>query len=213
MSDTVLSALIGAVTSIVVAFIGRQTAHGERLEARTIPGRKLPPSAWVVTLAVLALWLLITPGAIHHDLAGTNFLLIPIVLVILALARPIRPLTAGWVSLLIFSANFVLGPLGNRLAGSSYDTAFGGKFSRLWPMLLLGFVTAVVVAGLCAWRLRRPEAPFPEAESTTQKSQEKEGLTDSALTTALERLAALHTEGKLSDDEFRAAKKRLLGGR
>jgi len=40
--------------------------------------------------------------------------------------------------------------------------------------------------------------------------QEQAPITDSTFTAALELLAALHSEGKLSDDEFRAAKKRLL---
>jgi len=210
MSDTVLAAMIGAVTSIVVALIGRQTAHGKRLESRPLPGRQLPPLSWAVTLVVLALWLLISPGAIHHDLAGTNFLVIPVVLLILAVASPIRPLTAGWVSLAIFSANFVLGPLGNRLAGSRYDIAFGGEFSQLWPILLIGFAAALVVAGICAWRLRMPLASIREADSTTERTRENV-MTDGGFAAALERLAALHSEGKLSDDEFRTAKKRLLG--
>ena len=209
MSDTALAALIGAVTSIIVALIGKQTAHGRRLESRPVPGRQLPTPVWSVTLAVLALWLLVSPGAIHHDFAGTNFFVIPIVLLILAFVRPIRPLTAGWVSLAIFSANFVLGPLGNRLAGSAYDTAFGLEFEKVRLILLIGFVAAGLVAGLCAVRLRQPH---PLKESAKQTNYQEDATPESTFTTELERLAALHSDGKLSDDEFRAAKKRILGG-
>jgi hypothetical protein len=209
MSDTVLAALIGAVTSIIVALIGKQTAHGRRLESRPVPGRQLPTPAWSVTLAVLALWLLISPGAIHHDFAGSNFFVIPIVLLILAFVRPIRPLTAGWVSLAIFSANFVLGPLGNRLAGSAHDIAFGLEFEKVRLILVIGFVAAGLVSGLCAVRLRQPH---PLEESAKQTTHQEDATPESTFTTELERLAALHSEGKLSDDEFRAAKKRILGG-
>jgi len=73
MSDTVLAALIGAGSSIVVALIAKGTTHGKRLASRSIPGSQLPTPAWIVTLAVLALWLLISPSAIHHVLVGFNF--------------------------------------------------------------------------------------------------------------------------------------------
>jgi len=76
-----------------------------------------PTRAWVVSALFLVAWLLITPGAIHHDLAGTNFFVVPAVFIVLALVKPIRPLTAAWVSLGLFSANFFLGPLAKRFRG------------------------------------------------------------------------------------------------
>ena len=209
MSDTILAALIGATSSIVVALVGRRPADGTRLESRSAPGHQLPPLAWVVTLAILAVWLLISPGAIHHDLSGTNFFLIPIVLFFLAIVKPIRPLTAGWVSLAIYSANFILGPLGNRLVGSRHDT--GLDPANIWPMFLIGFVAAAIVAAVCALRLRQRHPTLQKAASPI--TQEEIQPTGSALTAALERLVALHSDGKLSDDEFRTAKERLLGVR
>src|SRR5437016_12887464 len=135
---------------------------------------------------------------------------IPVVLLILAVIRPIRPLTAIWVSLAVFSSNFVLGPLGNRLAGSRSDIEFNPRFEMLWPMLLIGFVAAALVGGVCALRIRRADPTLHDREFKKLIGQEQAPITDSTFTTARERLAALHSEGKLSDDKFRPAKKRLL---
>src|SRR5437867_4270130 len=96
-------------------------------------------------------WLAVSPAFLHHDLAGENFLLIPVVTIVLALFVPISPLSAAWISLALFAANFVIGPLSNRLHGSQYDTAFiyearerGKQLSILW----IGFGTAVVASSI-----------------------------------------------------------------
>lgn len=208
MNDTLIAALIGAVTSIAAALIGRQTTNHEHLGSRRIPGRNLPTPVWSTTLAAIALWLFVSPGMIHHDFSGINFFVVPVVLLVLASVRPIRPLTGGWVTLAIFSANFVLGPLGNRFAGSTHDTAFGLEFEKLLPILLIGFVAAALVGGVCALRLRQPRAL---KEAATQGGHQENIASGNTLTADLERLAALHADGKLSDEEFRMAKTRLLG--
>jgi flagellar biosynthesis protein FliP len=124
MTDAIAAALISAAASIGVAFVSRQTAQRRDSRARTLPGTRFPTRTWTISSLILAVWLLVSPGAIHHDFSGTNYFVIPVVLLLLALLSPIRPLTALWVSLAVFSANFVLGPLGNRMVGSAYDTQF-----------------------------------------------------------------------------------------
>lgn len=211
MSDTIIAALIGAVTSVLVAVIGTQTAQGKSSGSPSLPGLKFPTRPWVITTIALSIWLLVTPGVIHHDFSGINFFIIPIVVLLLALISPIRPLTASWVTLSIFSLNFVLGPLGNRLAGSRYDTAFGLEFSKLLPLLMLGVITALIAWGVCALRLRHGNfsQSLEDVEKTIQNNAPVAGQN---LAAGLEQLAKLHSDGKLSDDEFKMAKNRLIKG-
>jgi len=212
MSDTVIAALIGALASVIVAIIGKQTSGGRNAAAlERAPGRRGPTLPWTIVGVLLLVWLVVSPGLIHHDFAGTNFFAIPIVLLVVALVCPIRPLTATWVSLSIYSSNFVLGPLGNRLAGSRYDTQFGLPFEKLWLVLLIGFGVAAIIAGACALRLRyaTPHANARADSAPLVAGRGAQGL-DSSFAEALSRLADLHTAGKLTDQEFLDAKRRLL---
>lgn len=211
MSDTVTAALIGAASTVAVALIGRKGS--ERQEAagrRRLPGQNLPTRAWLVTALFLVAWLLVSPGILGHDFAGTNFFVVPIVFIVLALVRPIRPLTGAWVSLGVFSANFFLGPLANQLAHSRFDTQFI-ESGKIPTVLLIGFAGAALVAAVCWWRLPNVEATTP---APSRDAEERGGgvvAPDITLSTSLEKLASLHASGALSDEEFRKAKARLLG--
>jgi len=207
MSDTVLAALIGALASVIVAIIGKQTSGDQNAPAlHRVPGRRIPTLPWTITALALLIWLLVSPGLIHHDFAGLNFFVIPIVLLVVALFSPIRPLTASWVSLAIYSSNFVLGPLGNRLARSHFDAQYGLP----WQVLLIGFASAAIIAGVCALRLRYAATDVPVDEVASSFDGRVVPESDSGLAGALVRLAALHTAGKLSDQEFLDAKRQLL---
>lgn len=52
----------------------------------------------------------------------------------------------------------------------------------------------------------------PIEEPAKQVNATEARTSDSAFTAALDRLVALHSDGKLTDEEFRAAKERLLKG-
>jgi hypothetical protein len=154
-------------------------------------------------LALLA-WSALAPALIHHDFAGTDLLLAPVVLILLAAIRPARPDLAAAVTFCTFAAVFVLGPLSNRLAGSQYDTqavpstAGQADWGKLLVLLGLAAGTALVVAVICV--LRRPSA---------RAAQEA----DNSLVSQLVRLNELHAAGALSDSEFAAAKARLVQDR
>jgi hypothetical protein len=141
---------------------------------------------------------------VHHDFAGSNFLFIPIMVIPLALIVPLRPLKAAWMSLALFAANFILGPMSNRIHGSRYDTSFiggtPGGGQKLAFLLSLAGATAAVTAAICFLRLKFRKQSV--VGSTAPVS--------SGLASELERLAQLRTSGALSEDEFQRAKDKLL---
>ena len=209
MSDSIVAALISAGAAIAVAMIGKYSPGPGRPGARLVSGSNRPPRSWLVTIGLLLIWLLVSPGAIHHDFVGTNYFVAPAVLVVLALINPIRPVTAAWTSLAVFATNFLLGPLGNRLAGSHYDTGIGLEPEKYPTLILLILISTTIVAGVCAFRLRMSRVAAvtpPTPESST--SSDPPG--SASLTADLRELSALHKSGALSDEEFRQAKARLL---
>lgn len=206
MSDPIIAALISASASITVAVISKTlgTPSSTRTPAQVFTRTQTRP--WWPTLAALGLWLLISPAAIHHDIAGQNFLVIPVVLVLLALWRPRSPLTGAWVTLAAVSANFVLGPLSNRLAGATNDTAFAPDQDKL-PLLVAIILGSTLLVALACWiGLRRisPRADQSAPHPTTPPASSTD------VVGGLERLAKLRSDGLLSEDEFQAAKKALL---
>jgi len=226
MSGSVLGALISAGASILIAILNKKTSSSEGARApkprsARSSGRETSsssetyvevqwpsPKAWYVTFGVLLVWMALTPALIHHDLAGTNFFLIPVVAVILALAVPIAPLKAAWLCFAMFAANFVVGPLSNRLHGSMYDTSFigsgpPGEARRVLTFILsLATGTAAVAWLICFLRLkyRRDGAVEHSKRAST------------GLASELEKLTQLRTSGVLSEVEFQQAKAQLLSG-
>lgn len=222
MSDEVLGALISAAASIAIALINKKS-ESSRAKARSssrgasatpaissplsgAPG-PLAPRTWYVFGGILMVWMALSPALVHHDFAGTNFIFIPPWVILLALVVPVEPLRAAWMSLALFAANFVLGPLSNRIKGSSYDRSFlgaggsPGEGGKIEVMLMIAAATAAIAAGICFLRLkfRRPPIPAPATPMT------------GALSAELEKLAHLHEQGALSKDEFQRAKEKLLG--
>jgi hypothetical protein len=175
MSDSVLGALITAGASILIAIINKISTPSERdgspkrspaqrgtpqvaISATTQEeAPQAPARAWYISLGILLVWMALSPALVHHDFAGMNFYLIPIVVIPLALIVPIPPLKAAWMSLAMFAANFVIGPMSNRLHGSAYDTTFVGGNAReetifLEFLLLVGGGTAAAASGICLLR-------------------------------------------------------------
>ena len=162
MSDTISAALISAVASILVAILSRG------VETRAHSGHQGPLSVvafasersdarWYVVSVILLIWFALSPALVHHDFAGTNFFLVPMATVVLALLVPTLPLKAASISLGLFAANFFLGPLSNRIGSSQFDTQFiydQRERSKQFTLLLTGFGTAAVASCLCYLRLK-----------------------------------------------------------
>ena len=221
MDGSALGALITAVASIVVAIINRKSDPNGGSPSSGTPGSAtaaafhrpgaVSPGAtrvWYVALAVLLLWMALSPAFVNHDFAGMNFIAIPIFFVPLALIVPVRPLKAAWMCLAMFAANFVLGPMSNRMAGSRFDTAFisdaPGDRNALQSLLLIAAATAAVSSIICYLRLKYRHSP-----SLSPSSSPFSPLIGS-VTAELERLARLHEQGALSEAEFRRAKESVL---
>ena len=67
--------------------------------------------------------------------------------------------------------------------------------------------TATAVAG----RVQRRQAARWDAQQPQQYAQEAPAEAEDDATTQLQNLAALHTQGVLTDEEFAAAKAKILG--
>jgi hypothetical protein len=223
MSDEVLGALISAGASIAIALINKKSESSSKARSSgrgtsATPGTSSnllaapKPHAtryWYIFVGVTIVWMALSPAYVHHDFAGTNFLLIPPLVILLALTVPVQPLRAAWMSLALFAANFVLGPLSNRIKGSPFDRSFlgeggsAGEGGKLEPLLMIAAATAAIAAFICFLRLRFRRSPIPAPAIQITGA--------GALSTELQALARLRTEGALSEDEFRRAKEKLLG--
>ena len=118
MDNEVIGAIISAAASVVVAVVSKtQPEKSVETGSDSSPLRSsIRP--WIATGGVLTAWFLASPGLIHNDLAWQNFILIPLVVIALALLRPIKPLMAISITLAFFATNWIAGPWSNRLAHS-----------------------------------------------------------------------------------------------
>lgn len=208
MSDSIIAALISALASISVAVISKTWTARRPTVRVSVFRSKGDRVGWYMTLPLLLLWLALSPAFIHHDLAGTNYFAIPIVTLILAAAAPIQPMLATSLILALYAANFIIGPLSNRLAGSRYDIEYG--LEGLGLLLLLTFANAGVVAGICAWRRRGSGKTIVYASDDEPNSTVASSAATS-LVDEMERLGELRASGMLSEEEFQLSKKRVLG--
>lgn len=216
--EQILAALITAAASVVVALISsrateRAKADPRRPSVNRNQGRsKSNAWGWYIGLGLLVAWLALSPAMVHHDLSGNNYFFIPIVAVVLALAFPIPPLRAAWMTMAVYSANYLVGPLSNRLSGSLYDTGFFlPAGSDLLILFCLGFGGAGLASLICYLRLRSNNKG--EATIVTigrDVSVPADPQSDQSLPGQLERLASMHASGSLTQEEFDAAKRKLL---
>jgi hypothetical protein len=179
----------------------RMSRTGERVHEAS-KSWSLRSTPWVITIVAILLWCALTPALIHHDLMGTNFLLIPVVMCLVVAFRPLRPLTAAWSTLLVSALNLILGPLSNRMVGSHYDIDPIDMTTFVW----LGFGSAAAVALVAALRLRIWRTM--QLPRTGHGRVQEPGAT--GLAVELEKLYALRKAGVLTEAEFKQAKQKLL---
>jgi len=124
---------------------------------------------------------------------------------LLAFFFPIRPSAAAAIVLILHPANFFLEDLGKVFYGVSPNFPFGSAIGVDMPKVILllsiYFANAIVVSLLCRWRGR---------VRVTEQSAQRQGK-ERPLANDLERIAVLHSRGILTDEEFEAAKRRMLG--
>jgi hypothetical protein len=203
MDSTIVAALISAVSSIVVALIGlgSSTANAPGVPGSTgtyaIPKRNR--WIWLVVTTIFVAWLIVSALFIHWDVAGTSGLAIPIVVLILSVAFPIRPWSAAAISLFLFPFAFVAEPLGKWQNGISFQNHLDPNVVGVY--LGLAFGSALVAWLVTRWRVR----------SYRTISHDLQGPPiSSAFAKEFSELAKLHQAGVLSDEEFTRAKNKLL---
>jgi hypothetical protein len=223
--NQIIAALIGAMSSIIVAIIGAKVAQrpGPARSARSAAGAPQSPSPdftlpainkiWRWACACVMVWIVTTPFILFSDVVAFNFLVVAIATLGLSAIKPIRPWSAAAIVLALHTVNLLMNPVSmvlNHDARWQYTRGHYGfdKPAVLAWALALAFGNALLAAAICHWR-RQAAAP---AETATIKNEPHHDnrATGDALPAKLERLAALHSQGKLSDDEFRTAKAHLL---
>jgi hypothetical protein len=90
----------------------------------------------------------------------------------------------------------VFGPMMRGYRGGTFGMGAGGWWG-VFPAMLLGFVVVVVLVALLAGSGRGTPAPAPRPSGDPPSG--------------LRELVEMHDRGALTDDEFTAAKRRLLG--
>jgi len=205
MDSTIVASLISAAASIITAIISsrpRSAAGAARRGYSYLQAKKLP---WIITLVLLLLWLVGSPILIHWDIAGLNIFVIVILTSVLAFFFPIRPSAGAAIVLILHPANFFLEDLGKVFQGVTPNFPFspyvGVDVSKVVLLLSIYFANAIVVSLLCFWRGR-----IRLSEKSAQGARKERPIADD-----LERIAVLHSRGILTDEEFQAAKRRILG--
>jgi hypothetical protein len=208
MDSTIVASLISAAASIITAIISTRPRSTDKASVKGYyyrPVKKLP---WIITLFLLIVWLVSSPILIHWDIAGLNIFVIIIVSLVLAFSFPIRPTAAAAIVLILHPVNFFLEDLGKFFHGVSPNFPFsehvGVDISSVILLLSIYFANAIIVSIVCSWRGRVPLTGH-RIESSAKKNASH------IISEEVERLADLHSRGVLSDEEFRAAKNRILG--
>jgi Short C-terminal domain len=199
--ETIISGLIAAVASVVVAFIARMpppSASGSSASAlRAVRAhQKYLSPAWLVTAVVIVGFAGLVPLLVHRVVADYLLFFIPVATLILAVASPINPLSAASITLALHAASIILGLLTRSLVMQQLN-------GHLVVQAAI-FVTNAVVVGLICWWRRRSTPPVEHAI-------ERPELTGDRIA-ALEKLARLKADGVLTQEEFDQEKRRILHG-
>ncbi len=203
MDSTIVAALISAVSSIVIALLGmgsstasasgRPGSHG----GYAIPKRNR--WIWLIVATIFVAWLIFSALFIHWDIAGTSGLAIPVVVLILSVAFPIRPWSAAAISLFLFPFAFAAEPLGKWQHGISFENHL--EPNVLGVYLGIAFATALFAWLITRWRVRSYRTLSHDLHASPISS---------VFANEFSELAKLHQAGVLSDDEFTRAKNKLL---
>ncbi|MEZ5935215.1 MAG: SHOCT domain-containing protein [Alphaproteobacteria bacterium] len=200
MDSTVIAALISAVASVIVAIISSTSRKKEEIKSTHPPEiPKRNQRIWMMSSSVVLFLTVFSALFLHWDLAGLSMILVPLVILILSVAFPIRPSIAVAVTLFLFPFAFLAEPIGKWRQGIPFDNHFAVE--------AFGFYIAVAFGtSLIAWLITRWRTSFEEPTHETEEL----GKVSRSLSEQLSELDRLHREGGLSDDEFSRAKEKLL---
>ncbi len=205
MDSTIAASLISATASIITAVISSRPRSDARAARKGYSYRQPQKLPWIIIVLLLLVWLGGSPILLHWDIASLNIFVIVMVTLVLAFFFPIRPGAAAATVLILHPANFFSEDLGKFFHGVTpnfpFSSSVGVDASTVILLLSIYFANAIVASLLCLWRAR-----VPANEPSAQGAGRARPLADD-----LERIAVLHSRGILTDEEFQAAKRRLLG--
>ena len=205
--ESIAAAVISAVASIVVAVINqRNTAASRSRRKARIDGPDLPgPLQWAVSVTIVIVWVLLAPLLTSNpNLLVINFFaFVPLATLILAYVTAPPPLLAASGVLAIHAVNagvMSFSKLHGFMLGSRSDLT----------LLLGAFTLNAILAALAAkWR-RGQTSHESEHIGSPPRAREIGSPTASGITRQLTALTKLRDEGKLTEQEFTAAKRKLL---
>lgn len=203
MDSTIVAALISAVSSIVVALLGMGSStasvSGRPGSTGTYAIPKRNRWIWIIVTCIFVAWLIFSALFIHWDIAGASGLAIPVVVLLLSVAFPIRPWSAAAISLFLFPFAFAAEPLGKWKHGISFQNHLEPNLVGIY--LGVAFGTALFAWLITRWRARSYRTINHDLQASPISS---------AFAKEFSELANLHRAGVLSDEEFTRAKNKLL---
>jgi hypothetical protein len=211
--EQVIAAIISAVASVIVALLSKSSATSEARSAFVGDQAKdklgfssTAKKRWMIVLALLVPWLLLSPPLIHWDIVGLNMFVILAVTLVVSFAWPIKPLAAVAIVLILHPISFVMEPIAKGLRGMNPN----GRLEQSKIVFLVSiFLGNAIVAGiLCAWRGRAKTAQS-EIGRPVEVAADKQQRVDS-LANELDKLGNLRAQGVISEDEFQKAKLKVL---
>ena len=207
-NNSLLPAIITAITSIIVAIIGKFNINVTkgRLDQKTLVKNKVNRQkflknnrTWNYVSTLYIIWIVIAALFLHWDIAGMSYLGIPI-LFILSFIYPINPFKATSLTLLIFAFCLFAEPIGKIREGISISNHFYNE--AIWL-----YIGSTIVIGLSIWFTNSLRL---KVAVTQQISMDNKLETEDSANTELIKLFDLYKKGILTEDEFNKAKDRLI---
>lgn len=199
MDSTIVSSIISAISSILIAIIGKNVSEGKTNSGGVITIPKRNNKYWFICTFVLVCWMIFATLFLHWDIAGASVLLIPIIILIMSAVFPIKPTSAAAISLFLFPFAFVAEPIGKLRQNMNF-------YNHFEPKVIGFFVSLAFGTAFFAWLITR----FRARSYRSSLQEDPKTPHNSLLALQLSEIATLHEKGILSDEEFTKAKKKII---
>ena len=223
---SIIVAIVSSITTIVVAFIDRSSSNQIKMQNLILDDERISvdkenykhneliyqsykqnKSAWYMTSGILVALLIISVGLYRHEALFINFLILPVITLLLAFYRPTMQAFSTILVLLLYALTFMGVPASNLFFGRSASLGVSGIFI----MAGLCIANVLILRIILFYKQKRMMITAPNtfsARIARRNSLNKEPVN---FTGQLEKLRELYKDGSLTEEEFSQAKKRLLG--
>ena len=219
--ENVISAIITAAASIIVALLGRNKKRS--IGTHSIKQKVPHHGKWIVSMLLIGGWIILSPITIHHDIPSLNVFVVLIITVIISIIWPINAWeAAAWVFGL-HAVNSIAEPIA-RIVNRYQYAAFGGyKLGGILILTAIAFVNAFIVGVISKkqiskyFSLQKSDETGAHDNIVKDTWKEKNETTTTKpiiqddISSQLERLVHLRDKGDITEEEFIAAKSKLLG--